>query len=127
MDLFIAQITEVELPNYVESTGSPLGGWTEREAPLLAKYQVDLISDARNSVLFFEVRETPHGPFIDEYYEDQVYDELIDILAGVRADEAPQAARFDLERQIIDTVHNIYAGQAVDFPVRLHLKAELSV
>jgi len=75
MSIEITSVEEVDLPNYMETI---IGVETyEREAPLLAKFKVSVRSVPQIGDLFFEVRRQGNGsPSIDEYYEDQVFDEV---------------------------------------------------
>ncbi len=75
MSIEIISIEEVDLPNYMETI---IGVETyEREAPLLAKFKVSVRSNPQIEDLFFEIRKQGNGSqSIDEYYEDQVFNEV---------------------------------------------------
>ena len=119
MELYIQSIEEVQLPNYIETIWSS-GESHTRQAPLLAKYRVDLITEDRTIELFFEVREQPSGyVLIDEYYEDQVYNSLMGLLPETMDSKARSKTYSELEQRITDVVLRIFEGSETDFPIYL--------
>ncbi|WP_143732491.1 hypothetical protein [Microbulbifer sp. GL-2] len=80
MSIEITSIEEVGLPNYMETI---IGTETyERDSPLLAKLKILVKSEPQIDDLIFEIREQGDGsPSIDEYYEDQVFDEVQKLLS----------------------------------------------
>lgn len=119
MHFYILAIEEVELPNYVETLWS--GNQKEvREAPLLAKYRVDLQTPQRKIELFFELREQPNnGPLIDEYYEDQVYEALMAALSSIENMKERTRTYDQITLKISEALFDKFDGRNIDYPIQV--------
>jgi len=117
MKIEVTKIEKVNLPNYKETISSGGESYT-REAPLLAKYRVDICHGERSDKLFFEIRAQPHsGPLIDEYYEDQVYEAIHKILECLQDEQEISIAYNNISSQLSQLVFETWEGEEFEFPM----------
>ena len=76
--------------------------------------------------LFFEVREQPDGPLIDEYYEDQVFDSLMSALSFIQKENSRTTVYNSLVNQISDAVFSKWKGAGQFYPVHLSMGIKTS-
>ena len=116
MRVKIEAIEKVDLPNYLETVWS--GDKSEtKEAPLLAKYRVDIQYGDKREKLFFEVRKQPNGnPLIDEYYEDQVYEAIHRLISHIDSNKTKTRTYNNLIQLISALVFREWDGERNDYP-----------
>lgn len=116
MSIEITLIEEVDLPNYMETI---IGVDTyEREAPLLAKFKVSVRCKPQIGDLFFEIREQGNGsPSIDEYYEDQVFNEVQKLLPNSLKPKQRTKLSNDILSFLQTETFKFWSGEEIIFPV----------
>ena len=116
MRIEITLIEEVDLPNYMETI---IGEETyEREAPLLAKFKVSIRCKPQIGDLFFEIRKQGNGtPSIDEYYEDQVFDEVQKLIPNNLKSKQRTKLSNDILSFLQMETFKFWSGEKIMFPV----------
>ncbi len=117
MNIEIISIEEVDLPNYMEKI---IGvNTSKREAPLLAKYKVSVVSQPQIEDLFFEIREQGNGtPSIDEYYEDQVFNEVQKLLPQNANSKQRNKCSNEIMSFLQMEIMKCWFGEEASFPVQ---------
>lgn len=117
MNIEITSIEAVDLPDYMETI---YGSETyERQAPLLAKFKVSVKSEPRIDDLIFEIREQGDGtPSIDEYYEDQVFNEIQKLLPESLKPKQKVSLSNGLIAFLQIETFKFWSGERTSFPIK---------